>query len=150
STALVAVGLIAFTPIGDNLMNTRSGLERLSIEGRDTPEPVSDPVVVLDTAESDNAGAGRSHQQQAPDREQAIADSGYIGGIAAPAPASAPQMMTRKVGPMDGTVSGSIVAEPSAQIALPNTETFANEDANPVHVTAEDPVSTFSIDVDTA
>jgi len=31
-----------------------------------------------------------------------------------------------------------------------NTETFANADANPVKVTAEAPVSTFSIDVDTA
>jgi len=32
----------------------------------------------------------------------------------------------------------------------PNTETFANAEANPVMVTAETPVSTFSIDVDTA
>jgi Ca-activated chloride channel family protein len=31
-----------------------------------------------------------------------------------------------------------------------NTETYANEAPNPVKVTAEDPVSTFSIDVDTA
>ena len=31
-----------------------------------------------------------------------------------------------------------------------NTESFANEAANPVKVTAEEPVSTFSIDVDTA
>ncbi len=32
----------------------------------------------------------------------------------------------------------------------PNTEAFANEDASPVRVTSEEPVSTFSIDVDTA
>ncbi|PZQ96673.1 MAG: VWA domain-containing protein [Cereibacter sphaeroides] len=32
----------------------------------------------------------------------------------------------------------------------PSTETFANTDANPLKVTAEQPVSTFSIDVDTA
>ncbi|MCY3930126.1 MAG: von Willebrand factor type A domain-containing protein [Acidobacteria bacterium] len=32
----------------------------------------------------------------------------------------------------------------------PNTEAFANEDASPVKVTSEEPVSTFSIDVDTA
>jgi len=31
-----------------------------------------------------------------------------------------------------------------------NTEAFANEDASPVKVTSEEPVSTFSIDVDTA
>jgi len=33
---------------------------------------------------------------------------------------------------------------------VPNTEAFANEDASPVKVTSEAPVSTFSIDVDTA
>lgn len=32
----------------------------------------------------------------------------------------------------------------------PNTETFANDTPNPVKITAEEPVSTFSIDVDTA
>ena len=32
----------------------------------------------------------------------------------------------------------------------PDTEAFANEDTNPLKVTTEDPVSTFSIDVDTA
>ncbi len=31
-----------------------------------------------------------------------------------------------------------------------NTEAFANEDASPVKVTSEEPVSTFSIDIDTA
>jgi Ca-activated chloride channel family protein len=31
-----------------------------------------------------------------------------------------------------------------------NTESFANEEANPLKITAEEPVSTFSIDVDTA
>ena len=34
--------------------------------------------------------------------------------------------------------------------AAPDTEAYANGDANPVHVTAENPVSTFSVDVDTA
>jgi Ca-activated chloride channel family protein len=34
--------------------------------------------------------------------------------------------------------------------SAPNTEAFANETPNPVKVTAEAPVSTFSIDVDTA
>ena len=35
-------------------------------------------------------------------------------------------------------------------VPRPNTEAFANEDASPVKVTSEEPVSTFSIDVDTA
>lgn len=47
--------------------------------------------------------------------------------------------------------SPSIVAEPDVmQAPVENTEAYANEAPNPVKVTAEDPVSTFSIDVDTA
>jgi Ca-activated chloride channel homolog len=45
------------------------------------------------------------------------------------------------------------IALPEAEFAAPaepNTEAFANAPANPVKVTAEEPVSTFSIDVDTA
>ena len=37
-----------------------------------------------------------------------------------------------------------------APVAEPNTEAFANAGVNPVKIVAEDPVSTFSIDVDTA
>ncbi|MGI3186736.1 vWA domain-containing protein [Nioella aestuarii] len=48
-------------------------------------------------------------------------------------------------------VVGGLVASPD-MIAPPeaDTEEFANEDDNPLRITAEDPVSTFSIDVDTA
>ena len=46
-----------------------------------------------------------------------------------------------------------VVPAPSVDDAViapaPNTETFANEVANPLKITAEEPVSTFSIDVDT-
>lgn len=45
----------------------------------------------------------------------------------------------------DAVAMDEVVAQP-----VPNSETFANASANPVHVTAEEPVSTFSIDVDTA
>ncbi|WP_170773349.1 vWA domain-containing protein [Ruegeria lacuscaerulensis] len=42
-------------------------------------------------------------------------------------------------------------AAPDVVVAsTPNAEAFANADSNPLKVTAEDPVSTFSIDVDTA
>ncbi|MBS0563882.1 MAG: VWA domain-containing protein [Proteobacteria bacterium] len=46
------------------------------------------------------------------------------------------------------------VYEPAPDLAravpVPGTEAFANADANPVRIVAEAPVSTFSIDVDTA
>ena len=44
----------------------------------------------------------------------------------------------------------ALTAEPAIIAPEINTETFANADDNPLKVTAEDPVSTFSIDVDTA
>ncbi len=53
-----------------------------------------------------------------------------------------------------GTAANAIMAAPTIADQIvppePNTEAFANAAANPVHVTAEEPVSTFSVDVDTA
>ncbi len=48
------------------------------------------------------------------------------------------------------TVGGIVAAEPVIVQESLDSEEFANEDDNPVRVVAEDPVSTFSIDVDTA
>lgn len=47
--------------------------------------------------------------------------------------------------PLEATVQYQAATAPP-----PDTEAFANEPANPVKITAEEPVSTFSIDVDTA
>ena len=51
-------------------------------------------------------------------------------------------------------MSDALVASPPADQnfiqTVPNTEAFNTAAANPVHVTAEEPVSTFSVDVDTA
>ena len=45
----------------------------------------------------------------------------------------------------------TMVPEPEfAPMPEPNTEAFANAEVNPVKIVAEEPVSTFSIDVDTA
>ncbi len=64
---------------------------------------------------------------------------------------------TRMEAPLEGGAMGYLL--PKATIAplpdvvqpqLENTEAYANEAPNPVKVTAEEPVSTFSIDVDTA
>jgi len=47
-------------------------------------------------------------------------------------------------------VPRSISPEPIGQIADSDRERFANADPNPLKITAESPVSTFSIDVDTS
>jgi Ca-activated chloride channel family protein len=64
-------------------------------------------------------------------RAEAKVEGDAMGYLAAPSPsvAAAPDLM---------------------QPPVENTEAYANEAPNPVKVTAEEPVSTFSIDVDTA
>ncbi|MEO6300618.1 MAG: von Willebrand factor type A domain-containing protein [Paracoccaceae bacterium] len=53
--------------------------------------------------------------------------------------------------PATAMVEGMVApADPYVMQPEPNTETFNNAPVNPVHVTAEEPVSTFSVDVDTA
>lgn len=50
---------------------------------------------------------------------------------------------------MDGTL-GYVAAPDAMPAPVEDTEAYSNEAPNPVKVTAEEPVSTFSIDVDTA
>ncbi len=74
-------------------------------------------------------------------------------GLAAEIAPASPRL-ARKVAPAPtgGIVNGMAVYE-SKEVNIPsqpNTETFANADANPIKITNDEPVSTFSIDVDTA
>ncbi|MFZ0099248.1 MAG: von Willebrand factor type A domain-containing protein [Gemmobacter sp.] len=69
-----------------------------------------------------------------PARSRAEAPAGAVAGFAA-----------------DTAVAAAVPMEGDAMRAAPAaTEAFANAEANPVKVTAQEPVSTFSIDVDTA
>ncbi len=141
-TALVAVGLVGFTPIGDGLFS-RSPLK-----------PKSEPQMVeVNTAEKDQItlvdpmpeaplvaeiadNAGRAELTRSRNQESFAAEPAMR-----PAPSPMPS----------GAVAGAIVSDQvMAAPLIPNTEEFANADVNPVHIVSEDPVSTFSIDVDTA
>jgi len=61
-----------------------------------------------------------------------------------------PPALTRKAAPVP--MGGSVAPMPDDTVIVvePNTEEFANADANPVKITTDTPISTFSIDVDTA
>jgi Ca-activated chloride channel homolog len=131
TTALVAVGVILVLP-----------------EGRDILRPPA-PAVVLERAEVPQVApraavpaATRTLAEEAPaDNEApALADAAPATGLVAAAP-PAPAAAVRERSAMPGDA----VAMPEA-----DTEAFANADDNPLRVTAEAPVSTFSIDVDTA
>ncbi len=56
------------------------------------------------------------------------------------------------ISPASPPTAKRLIVQDDQRIALPesNTETFANAEVSPLKVTADDPVSTFSIDVDTA
>jgi Ca-activated chloride channel homolog len=152
STAIVAVGLVMLTPFGGSVLdNVRSrgtpdeqvGMKRLAPE-----EPVviaEEPMAADDTAESAPVAASAPRA-----RDLAKVDV-YEGDAAAPPPPSvvapAPQA---EMAPAMGITAGRAVGDIVVQPQLPDTEAFANADANPVKVVSEDPVSTFSIDVDTA
>ena len=94
---------------------------------------------------------------EAPDAGKAAASS--VAEAAPPAPeATVAKVAPKAAVPAADAMAGgqvapapvtSLMPEP-APVPLENTETFANAAVNPVHVTAEEPVSTFSIDVDTA
>ncbi|MFV2051856.1 vWA domain-containing protein [Aliiroseovarius sp. YM-037] len=64
-----------------------------------------------------------------------------------------PQALTRQRVDQEIVQSESFVPSPSRDIVAPtepNTEAFSNEAPNPLKIASEEPVSTFSIDVDTA
>lgn len=80
----------------------------------------------------------------------AEAEVAMLGDQALADAAPSPMPTGRAVAKMASeSFAAGVVAEPMPQ-PMENTEAFANADANPVKVTAEEPVSTFSIDVDTA
>jgi len=117
--------------------------------GREAAAMTTAPAMEQGLADSEagaNAAAGVIAEQSAPapaEKDMAVGDaiSGITDGVvmqgyAAPSPR---RMMRSDEAPV------LIEIQPA-----PNTEAFANADANPVKITTDEPVSTFSIDVDTA
>ena len=163
STALIAVGLVAFTPIGEGLVNPGTFNESRELQGLIPSTATPSPAPAVRQLADDSAGVVEDFMMVAPEpqieREQS-ADTALSNA----APATAQTLSrTRKAAPAAGALQGLIVAEEAPVLTQrfdqsldnvsptePNTETFANEKPNPVKVTTESPVSTFSIDVDTA
>jgi Ca-activated chloride channel family protein len=148
---------------------------RMQVPAQAEPEPAEDDLtsqevneaMVKDTAVAEPLA---TTTQRARQETSAEADRGGAALPVAPAPTSelADTMaggeigMAQKSAPSEGGAVAGIIAGDMEQFAAPasapemmpspepDTEAFANEAPNPVKVTAEDPVSTFSIDVDTA
>ena len=122
TTALVAVGFLYLSPIGQDLMRTGPDL---TIAETDIAAKTAPPAPKVRT-ELPSAIAETTARTQAPAGLSLAAPDIDHAQMAAPMPADL-EILT-----------------------LNNTESFANMAANPVKITSQEPVSTFSIDVDTA
>ena len=208
TTALVAVGFLTLSPVGQSLWKNgapvigegdvqlipESPVEEeapLSEQSVATPDAVPagpEPVVVAPTEPAESVApvvvtpdaapempeqAGAQTGATDPDAQLAQADdegaddegADTAQEFAAPPPAGlvepspmAPQadatlnrsLSLDAAAPMDGAVAFEQGYADSRIIPDPNTESFATAEVNPLKITAEEPVSTFSIDVDTA
>lgn len=113
----------------------------------------------MEAPESMAADAGAVEEAAQPAPLDVPVASGTVVAEAAPMAKAAPEgAMTRMAAPesadamlMEPMMEAAVAAAPDMPApAMADTEAFANAPANPVMVTAETPVSTFSIDVDTA
>ena len=158
SAAALCLGLIVVLPA---LNQPQPGpqpvaLPEADIRTRDiaaiplTPTPEAAPKLAGNTAKPTAPDAGAAQRQAAP--SMALNEAAPSGALAADtssitmleAEAIAPTVESYAIAQSEGDVARATLAPE------PNTEAFANADANPVKVTTEAPVSTFSIDVDTA
>ena len=137
----------------------------------DAVAPLAQPEAALGVARDDAALVEQDLTLAQPEVAQTDAAPSPATGRAfskvdleAPAGATTSGGATASGGAVQGSVADSMAASPAATMAEampalmpdpayqaePDTEAFANAAANPLKITAESPVSTFSIDVDTA
>ncbi len=144
TTAVAAVAMIMIVPqTRDSLLPPGSWTEsRGAIPQQPLPGVAKQDSATLQSADAEGLA-------DAPMAEAPV----VVEEFGAPAPA-----LRKGVVAPNQSVSGLTgFAAPAAGLALEpapmpeqNAEAFANAQANPLHVTTETPVSTFSIDVDTA
>ncbi len=171
TTALVAVGMLAVIP---NWQQSPEGygfapkpivtesvtLEEASDEAPQATaetEPMALPTPVEDGLRKDDISSLRGEFARSRDQGLADADDGYADravlnaapeALAEAAPSTAAPQAKRE-GAVGFLRSAPIEGDESIQPEA-DTEAFPEADANPLKITAEEPVSTFSIDVDTA
>lgn len=126
TTALIAVGIVAYLPA----FRMEPRLPALQETGTAATE--AEEAITLEAVRSEAA-------QAVPMADTAAAP---LAEFAAPAPM--PQMTKRMIAPESG-MAVPFPVQPEA-----DSEAYPDAEPNPLKVTAEEPVSTFSIDVDTA
>lgn len=159
SAAALVAGFAVFLPLVDKgLITENIGAPKVVVEADGASATVTEapakgqaPAAAArksagQAATGDEVAAlGETMPEPAPAEAEIVADAMEPMAKMAPS-APMPSLMAPK------TDVGALVPELGelAASVTDNTESFANAPMNPVHVTAEEPVSTFSIDVDTA
>ncbi|WP_421703303.1 vWA domain-containing protein [Aliiroseovarius sp.] len=148
STALVAVAVVVTVlptyQSGDlrlrEVATQKTDEARIEEEAFVAAEPLAEPMIEpapMELAEADMAAEGLMATAPAP--------------TARVAPSGADIQFTMSGETDDGLHFGASVTSPDLVPPVPaDTESYANEAPNPLKITSEEPVSTFSIDVDTA
>lgn len=161
SVAALAIGVAVILPVADLRLPGGSGPASY-----EAPDPAAAPAAT--TADSPAVTAPKiAAEPMAELAQEAEADSrtriaeaepmadalvAPLAELALPAtPESTSRLRSEAPPEMLGYIPApATIAPDMVQPTLPDTETYANAAPNPVKVTAEEPVSTFSIDVDTA
>lgn len=159
SIAALAIGVAVILPVTD------LRLPDLPRPKAEAPKTSADTATVATTeAPADLAGgtvaSTLASDSEADAKSEPMAETVVVelADQAAPvSPVTEDEARLRMDAAPEAGALGYIVAEPAlspppdlVQPQPENTEAYANAPANPVKVTAEEPVSTFSIDVDTA
>ena len=140
TTALVACGFLVLTPVGQNgfLPDRNYAPEPFATEFGSNDLRLEAPTARTQVARENLADAELGHLAPVP-LEEAPA---VIVGLAETAGMQSTS---------EDNFSGSLPAPRDSLAIVPtNTEAFPDADPNPLKVTLDEPVSTFSIDVDTA
>jgi len=144
TTALVAIGVVVVSPQGRNLFVPPQRIEL-----------TAETVQRAPAADQDVLAAAPKPAQVRSEREE----RDQVQGLDRRSDMVMEQANEVPFAMMDESAVGSVVASPKSQLrsrdtlvipTVADTETFANESQNPLRTVVDAPVSTFSIDVDTA
>jgi Ca-activated chloride channel family protein len=134
-----------------------SGTDALRADdGRPTQQPQPETEAMALTAANGSAPAADAGAEVSADGDQQadLLAPGQPGGLAATGPVAAMEAAPPPAAPKSIGVAafrgGGIVSSPMLLPAEPSGDQFTRFQESPVKVTANEPVSTFSIDVDTA
>ena len=158
TTAVLACGFLFLTPTGKSVwQNSAPQFDGLSL-------PIAEETSELRTTDAEKAQS--ESRVQLPSNTQNETDLGTAGILSvaeetelAPEIIEAPVIMADAPAPQSSVerffsgiseTARDLVNDQSATFIEEGTETFSNETSNPLKITQDEPISTFSIDVDTA